>query len=237
MLILFDIDATLLTTTRAGLISMAEAGQRLHGESFDIGQVEFAGRLDPLILSDALRRNGLEPTPHLLRAYRDAYVRCIEARLREPGLARTCPGVPELVAALESVPGLTLGLLTGNFAESGMMKLRAAGLDPDRFPIRAWGDDSPHDPPSRDHLPPVAMSRHAERCGSVIAPERVVVIGDTPHDVRCARVNGCRVLGVGTGMYPAARLLAEGADHAADTLEDTREVVRWLLEPLRASVA
>lgn len=236
MLILFDIDATLLTTTRAGLISMAEAGRRLHGEAFDIGEVEFAGRLDPLILADALRRNGHDPSAARMRAFRDEYVRCIEARLREPGLAKTCPGVTDLVDALEGIPGVTLGLLTGNYPESGMMKLSAAGLDPARFPVRAWGDDSPHDPPSRDHLPPVAMERYRERCGSEIGGQRVVVIGDTPHDVRCARVNGCRVLGVGTGIFTAERLLAEGADHATPTLEDTREMVRWLLEPMRAPI-
>lgn len=238
MLILFDIDATLLTTTRAGLYAMADAGKRLHGDTFDLGQVEFAGCLDPVILTDALRRNGHEPTPERLLAIRQEYIRCIDIRLRQPGLAKTCPGVPELVDALEAAPGVTLGLLTGNFPESGMRKLEAAGLDPARFPVRAWGDDSPHAAPLRDHLPPVAMRRYHEHHGRPITGERVVVIGDTPHDVRCAKVNGCRVLGVGTGLFPAERLLAEGADHATPTLEDTDTMVRWLLSsPPSAVVA
>ncbi len=237
MLILFDIDATLLSTSRAGLISMGEAGRELFGETFTEHGVDFAGRLDPLILMELIARNGQAFSPELALRFRETYVRRIEHRLRTHATSLALPGVMDLLGALESVPGVTMGLLTGNFPESGAHKLRAAGIDPERFHVCAWGDDSPHDPPSRDHLPPVAMQRYEERFGSTIAPDRVTIIGDTPHDVRCAKAHGCRVLGVGTGIFTAEQLLAEGADSAVETLEDTRGVVRWLIEPMRQAAA
>ena len=60
-------------------------------------------------------------------------------------------------------------------------------------------------------------------------PERVVIIGDTPHDVDCALATGCRVLGVATGEFPRDTLAEHGAHMALNALDDTGAVVEWLL--------
>ncbi|HYE02979.1 MAG TPA: haloacid dehalogenase-like hydrolase [Phycisphaerales bacterium] len=228
MLILFDIDATLITTSRTGIAAMQDAGRGLYGPGFTAEGTDFAGRLDPLIIADLLRNNGLEPTPRALADLREGYRASLGRRLAVPGIARTLPGVPELLAALRARPGLTLGLLTGNYPDTGAMKLRAAGIDPDGFPVRIWGDQSPHEPPSRDHLPAVALSAYARAHGRAIDPERVTVIGDSPHDVRCALAHGCRALGVATGMHRVEDLRAAGAHLALPDLSRTDEVVAWL---------
>ena len=54
MLILFDVDATLITTSRTGIQAMGLAGRAAFGDSFDEHRVEYAGRLDPLIIADLL---------------------------------------------------------------------------------------------------------------------------------------------------------------------------------------
>jgi phosphoglycolate phosphatase-like HAD superfamily hydrolase len=229
MLILFDIDATLITTSRAGLAAMEDAGRERFGPAFSVESTEFAGRLDPLILADLLRDNGLEVTPASLAAMREGYRRHLPGRLRERRCA-PCPGIPELLSALRDHGGAVLGLLTGNFAETGQIKLRACGIDPEQFAIRVWGDESPHPRPSRDHLPEIGLARYRERFGP-IEPQRVTIIGDTPHDVGCARAHGCRSLGVGTGMHTPDVLRRAGADHALGDLSATDEVLRWLLPP------
>lgn len=230
MLILFDIDATLITTSRTGIWAMGEAGRELFGPHFDESKVEYAGRLDPLIIGELLLAHGRSPTPAAITEFRAAYKHHLQAKIHEPGRAQACPGVLELLDALTGIEGLTLGLLTGNYPETGAIKLRASGVDPDRFAIAAWGHESPHDPPARDHLPPIAMRKYREKYLREVAPERVTIIGDTPHDVRCALVNRCRVLGVGTGHYTIEQLNAAGAHHAVPDLSDTRAMVRWLTE-------
>ncbi len=230
MLILFDIDATLLTTTRAGIKAMGFAGRELYGPSFDEHAVEYSGRLDPLIIRDLLTIHGYPVNADAIQGFRDGYRRHLGALLEDRSLARPCPGVMDLLGALPKTPGVTLGLLTGNFPETGGMKLRAAGIDPDWFPITAWGNESPHHPPARDHLPPVALARFAARTGQAIDPRRVVIIGDTPHDVSCARAHGLRSLAVATGMFTVDQLAASGADRAVETLVDTRGVIAWLLD-------
>src|SRR5690606_6214996 len=125
---------------------------------------------------------------------------------------------------------LTLGLLTGNFPETGAMKVAAAGIDPTIFEVCVWGCDSPIAPPLREYLPPVAFERYRALRSVALSPERVAIIGDTPHDVRCALVNGCRALGVGTGQFTVEQLLAAGAHHATPDMGDADAVVRWLLD-------
>jgi phosphoglycolate phosphatase len=256
-LILFDVDATLITTSRSGIAAMGDSGVELFGPGFTTERTDFAGRLDTLIIRDLLRDNGLAPTPALEAAMREGYRRHLERRLADRSLARTLEGVPALLDALEAAAMAALGLLTGNFPETGRIKLAACGLDVDRFHIHVWGTDSPHEPsrgnpkfepnprtdrhaldslegsprgplPAREHLPPVAMARFRERFGRPLAPAAVTIIGDTPHDIACARAHGCRSIGVATGPYSREALEAAGADLALDNLADTARILRWL---------
>ncbi|TVQ59800.1 MAG: hypothetical protein EA379_09885 [Phycisphaerales bacterium] len=236
VLILFDIDATLLTTSRAGVYAMLDAGRDLHGEAFHIENMDFAGRLDPLIIADMLRLNGVEPDAARMAAFRERYGRRLEERLTASPVARALPGVLELLERLDpraATGAVSLGLLTGNFPETGERKLRAALIEPERFTVRAWGCDSPHDPPAREHLPAVAMTRHREVHGREIRGEDITIIGDTPHDVSCALAHGCRVLGVGTGGFSADDLMGVGAHHAVDSLADVEAIEAWLINTTR----
>lgn len=228
MLILFDIDATLITTSRTGVAAMGEAGRERFGPEFDENRVEYAGRLDPLIIADLLRAHGQEVSDAAITQFRARYREHLVRLLGKPGVARPCPGIPALLDALRQRPQV-LGLLTGNFPETGAIKLRASGIEPDHFPIQAWGCDSPLSPPARDHLPPVAMTRFTQRFGKPIAGRNVTIIGDTPHDIACARAHRCRSLGVATGHFSVEALRAAGADHAVPDLSNTAEIVAWLM--------
>lgn len=224
-LILFDVDATLISTGGVGFHAMVAAGRAVFGPGFSGEGVGFAGRLDPVILHDLLERHSIAPSQENLAAMRQAYHAHLRAHLAASGDRRVLPGVGALLAALDGT--CTLGLLTGNFEETGSMKLRACGLDPERFQVRVWGDHSPRARPSRDDLPPVALRAFRARHGR--EPRRAVVVGDTPLDVACARANGLHSLAVATGQFPLKSLRDAGASHAVPDLSDTIAVARWLL--------
>ena len=229
MLILFDIDATLLTTNRAGLYAMLDAGRDIVGPQFSIDGVETAGQLDPVIIHDMLVAGGVAPSEAMLGRFREAYTRSLPSHLAARG-GSALPGAMALVDALGGIEGVTLGLLTGNFEATGREKLRFCGFDDARFPIAAWGDESPnrlpHARPQRRDLPPIAMARAARLRD--VHPARTLIIGDTPHDVDCAKAHGLRVLGVATGGTYRQDLVACGADHAVEDLSNTREVLTWI---------
>jgi len=230
MLVLFDIDATLVSTSRAGVEAMGAAGRERFGEDFDHERVEYAGRLDPLIIADLLEAHAQPPEPERIADFRAGYARHLERALARPGRSRALPGVRDLLSELARRPDLTIGLLTGNYPETGALKLQRGGIEPERFEVRVWGSDSPHDPPAREHLPPVGMERCAALRGHPLTGEQVVIIGDTAHDVSCALAHGCRVIGVATGSYSTSDLTRAGAHLSVETLSDTETTVRWILE-------
>lgn len=224
MLLLFDIDGTLLLTQKAGIRAMGDAGRELFGQDFTYDGVEFSGRLDPLIWQDLAAVNGVEHEAHHL-SFRQTYARFLATRLADGSCATALPGVLPLLEGLRDIDHVTLGLLTGNYPETGQLKLRSAGIDPEMFSVRAWGVDGTH----RRHLPQIAMQRYVEKKGVSLPFESVVIIGDTPHDVDCGRAHSCRVLGVGTGAFAVEELIECGADLAVPDLSDTRAVMSWLL--------
>jgi phosphoglycolate phosphatase-like HAD superfamily hydrolase len=229
MLILFDIDATLINTSRSGILALEDAGRELFGSTFTVEKTDFAGRLDPLIVTDLLAHNNIEDSLGNRHALRAGYRRNIEKRLEVPGVGRALPGVMDLLAALTPHTHVTLGLLTGNWSDTGEIKLRACGIDPSRFHIAVWGDHSPHNPPSRDHLPPLALTAYQRRHGKQLEPTQATIIGDTPHDVRCALASGMRCLAVATGSYSVDQLNKAGAHRTVSDLSQTDDILRWLL--------
>lgn len=229
LLVLFDIDGTLLSTGGAGLVALERAGRELFHPAFDVSGIEFAGRLDVLIMADLLRRHGLDSGPETIARFRSGYAAHMPwAMDLHRAKTEAKPGTHELVRATATLAGAAIGLLTGNFAETGTMKVQGAGFDPGVFRVNAWGDESSSTPPTRDDLPKSAMKKYAALHGRAVEARRVVVIGDTPFDVRCARVNGCRSLAVATGKFSVAELREAGADLAVPDLRETSALVRWI---------
>lgn len=229
MLILFDIDATLITTSGVGIRAMTDAGRELYGDGFRVDGIEFAGRLDPLIIFDMFRASGVTAGPDAFVKFRAAYERHLRQRIVSPDTtARALPGVHQLLDALAPLPHVTMGLLTGNFAETGSIKLRACGIEPDRFPVQVWGDESSSSPPTREDLPGVALARYEKTFQRALTGEQAVVIGDTPHDIRCAKAHGCRSLAVATGSFTVDALGHHAPDRVVNDLSATDDIVRWL---------
>jgi phosphoglycolate phosphatase len=223
-LVLFDIDGTLLRTEGVGVAAMLRAFAMLHGEQgFSFEGVEIAGALDGLLFARMMERHGLpaDPSTHerFQRLYGDELARSLT-----PERVRRMPGTDALVTALRDA-GAAVGLLTGNYEHTAHTKIRTAGFDVAHFPFGAFGADGP----SRRHLTPVAIARAASHHGRTFDPSRVTIIGDTPHDIDCAKAHGCRAIGVGTGPYAPDRLHACGADLAVGDLSDVVAVSRWIL--------
>jgi phosphoglycolate phosphatase-like HAD superfamily hydrolase len=199
LVLFWDIDGTLLTTGRAGILAWEGATAALLGQPVDFTALETAGLTDVEIAAGILRRFGLDP------ARLDELVRGYEARLPE-SLARrqgqVLPGVRETLDYLRADPDVRVLLLTGNTETGGRAKLRHYGLD-GYFAHGAFADGVP------DRL---AIARRAwahawELVGAEPEPERTYVIGDTPHDIRCAKEIGARSVAVATGSYAVADLL------------------------------
>ncbi len=207
-LVLFDIDGTLLRAQGLGLDVMERVGRQLLGPAFTLDGIDFGGALDPWIFRQAAQRLGHDDPSHLHSAFRDAYLDELARELAE-GERRPVllPGVLAALTTFRTDPTATLGLVTGNYGRAVPLKLRAAGIDPEQFVIGAFGDDAP----TRPDLVRLALEQWRAR-GAEPDPRRVVVIGDTPRDIDCAKKNGCRSVAVATGRHSIEELEAGGAD-------------------------
>jgi phosphoglycolate phosphatase len=225
-LILFDIDGTLLTAKGAGRRAFTRALTEVYGTAGPVEAYDFRGKTDPRIVLDLLGAMGIPP-PEIERGltrcfeiYTRALAEEIEARA---GAVVTLPGVAALVRALARTEGLVLGLLTGNIEAGARIKLAPTGLGP-YFRTGAYGSDDA----DRRRLPALAARRAEALAGRRLAAGDVVVVGDTPHDLDCARAFGARAVAVATGQYPRAELAALGPDLLFDDFADVERAARLL---------
>jgi len=173
-------------------------------------RVEFAGRTDRQIARDLLRAGGnTAPTESDVDRLIDAYVDALSRGVKKRPY-RALSGVREAVEALRSA-GAVVGLGTGNVPRGARVKLTSAGLiDLFDLALGGFGDDAI----TRDELLRVG----ARRCD----PEGrlpVVIIGDTPHDIRAAQAIGAYCVAVTTGPYDAESLAAVGPNLLLEQLD------------------
>ncbi len=216
-LILFDIDGTLILTGGAGTRGMTRAFRDVLQVADAFRGIQMPGRTDPLILAEAVARAGIRADADLLTRFTDRYAACLaeELRVDAPGKG-IMPGVRVLLERLHARPDVFLALLTGNYQVAARLKLQHFGLW-HYFRCGAFGEDAP----TRDGLVPIAIAR-ARACGvPPVAPRDVLVVGDTPLDVACAKAGGARAVAVATGGADAATLRASGADAVFETLDDS----------------
>jgi phosphoglycolate phosphatase len=225
-LILFDIDGTLLLSGGAGVRSMTRAFEILFDVPDGFAGIEVAGHTDTFLLSQALNRAGITDTRETHERFRDAYLRILAEEIRQPGSGRhgVMPGVESLLAAVRAAPRFHLGLLTGNYELAAQIKLTHFGLC-DFFSWGAFGEESA----DRNELARLAMGRARERSVPEAACARATIVGDTPHDIACARAVGARAIAVATGSYSAADLQLAGADVVLSDLSNTTEVLELLV--------
>lgn len=230
ILILWDIDNTLLYTGGAGSLAMRRAYCDLYGIDDAFGRVEFSGRTDTAIFRDAARAHSIDEARLDSEQHRflDAYLPHLQRALHEVsgGL------MPGIAAALEAFAGrrdVRQGLGTGNFRGGGALKLEHYGIA-DYFPgfPGGFGEDSE----SRALVIGRAIARMSN--GGRRRPRpRVVVIGDTPHDVTAAHANDAYALAVATGKDSVETLREAGADIALDDLSDLDRLTDAVLQGSR----
>ena len=217
-LLLFDVDGTLLKGARGARTAFARAMQARLGVAVDLSSLELPGRTDYWIMQEILRSNGL-PTDRATRdMLQESFLEHFQEAVREqPG--QVLPGVRPLLDALRVKPATVLGLGTGNLQRSARMKLAAHSLDT-YFGVGGFGDDGLE----RNAIIAAGIARAQQQHRTPF--DRVVVIGDTLHDISCAKANGVHCVAVATGPNDVETLTQAGATVAFVDLSRTEVVVQ-----------
>ncbi|WP_182867808.1 HAD family hydrolase [Rhodopirellula sp. JC639] len=210
----FDIDGTLLVTQSAGSGALVQA-MRAEFEATEASAdgIRFGGRTDRDLVCEFLVAAGIDPTPENQGRLRRRYAVTLREVLRTVQ-GNVLPGVTELLPALSATSHVSLAVMTGNFPETARMKLETFRLI-DYFPWVVGGDLDA----IRCDMARRAADQLARRRGEA-ARDDVIVIGDTPNDVRCAHSIGAKCLAVCTGTASRDELESAGADRIVNDLTD-----------------
>lgn len=214
VLVLLDIDGTLLTTDGAGREAFAAAIRAVFGWEDDLGWVSFAGATDLGLLHQICRRHGRRPTAGEIAVFFERMERELDERLT-PRRVRVLPGARRFLAGLRRRRDVATALLTGNSRGGARIKIERAALELD---VRrgAFGDELA----DRARLARRALRRE----GGARRWRAVWVVGDTPADVRAAGAIGALSLAVATGHHPAAELRRAGATLAIRRLTEVADL-------------
>lgn len=217
-LILWDIDGTLLHTDGIAGETMRTAMTQTFGATVRKERTFYSGKTDRQIIQETFPHLTPSAVLETLPVFIAVYVAEFE-RQREAVLARAgvMPGIPALLDHLHTQA--IQAPLTGNVAPIARMKLDWLGLlDFMHFEVGAYGDDH-HE---RSLLVPIAAERASRHYGRPFSGNDIVVIGDTPHDIHCGKLNGTRTVAVATGPYSVPDLQAHEPDAVLSDLRDLR---------------
>lgn len=212
-LVLFDIDGTLIRTGGAGVKAFARAFETEFGLADGTERLKFAGRTDVSLVREFFSHHDVTPDATHFERFFETYLSHLTKIILECK-GEVCPGVHQFLNELRmaAAPPL-LGLLTGNIRRGAEVKLRHYNLWKN-FSFGGFADDSEE----RDGIAAIAKERGEELLKTKLRGEEVLVIGDTPLDIRCGRSIGAKVFAVATGGSRLEELREHNPDWAVEDL-------------------
>jgi phosphoglycolate phosphatase len=211
--VVFDLDGTLVDScediTRAANHCLEAAGLAPRSRA-EIQR--FIGDGARLLLARAAR---LEPTePRLDELLERFFVYYTEHATDH---TRFVPGAQEVLAALSHLP---LALCTNKPRVTTLALLEGLGIG-DVFDAVVAAGDVPHHKPH-----PAPLERVGELLG--VGCERLVLVGDGPQDVACARAAGARSIGISEAIIVPLELLRRAGPDAIVPLREVPALIaRW----------
>lgn len=223
-LVLFDIDGTLIRHVGSGaqkwMQRMRTAASKAYGvDPGDFEPAPYHGKIDREAAWMIVEPLGISRFT-FLKKYPAFAHRFFGQLLDDPvdqSLYQHIPDAKQLVELLQSNQDVSLGVLTGNMERIGRWKLTHSGYD-GLFPFSMWSDGFD----DRLQLAKAVYEKANAFFQASFGPDNTVIIGDTAHDIACARHIGARVIAVTTGGHAKEELVAAKPDLLVDSLMDPR---------------
>ena len=225
-LVLFDIDGTLLSVNSINRRILMEALREVYGTEGSAGTHNFAGKMDSVIIYEVLQNTGLSDgsIAEKFDKAKETYIEMFRMQAK-PSDIILMQGIRELLDKLSASSAVMLGLLTGNFEGSGRHKLLMPDIN-HYFSFGAFADDAA----SRNELPQVAVDKAYQLTGEKFSAQNIIIIGDTEHDIACARVLNAKSIAVATGTYSSAELKKHNPHILYENLTATDIVISEILQ-------
>ncbi|NLU78189.1 HAD family hydrolase [Micromonospora sp. HNM0581] len=222
-LVIWDVDGTLIPADLRWLTRAIARAYGIAESEVVFPDKKVHGYTDESIAVDTAIASGVDPSA--VEAGIPAFRQAIAAVMQEgrQELAEVQPPYPGAAASIAELHerGFVQTVLTGNLRSAAEVKLDVAGLD-GFLDLRIGGFGS--DARDRFQLPEVVAQRYSAIYGEPLDSARVIVIGDAPNDIACARHADFRVAVV-AHRIGRQELASYEPDLVLDSLDPTTVVV------------
>lgn len=227
VLVLWDIDHTLIETRGVGRAAFAAAFERVTRQPV-LRMPHVTGRTEPDIYHATAALHGVTEPP-AFEIFADALAAAYHERQTDLALTgRIMPGAEEALVQLAGLAEVRQSVLTGNTRAVAEIKLSTFGLDSHLdLTVAAFGDDDRH----RPALVSIAQARAGAILGQNFDEHNTVLVGDSPGDVATAVEGGARIIAVAAGGSPVTAL--SGAELILEELTDLTALVQAVCSPGR----
>lgn len=200
ILLIWDIDGTLIQGRGIGRRAMDKAFLELYGINNGFDGIDMAGRLDALILKDAYSFHGIKDAES--KDYFETYCKHLRNEIDILSVPIDAPGILKLMEKLSAPNGFYNVLGTGNLEAAARIKLAKHNMN-SFFPTGGFGDREAE----RWEIIGDAIENAQKHYGIDFRKQNTYVIGDTPKDMECGIKLGIKSIGVATGTYSVEELL------------------------------
>lgn len=214
ILLIWDIDGTLIDSKGCGRRAMDRAFYTLFGIENGFKDVKMAGRLDALIVKDAMDRNNVADGDIIL--FFNTYCQMLEEEIAQGRKPEILPGIKEILERREICYRLYHVLGTGNMEQGARLKLSPHNINR-YFPVGGFGDEEKE----RWQIIQHAIEKAQEYTKINFKKENIYVIGDTPLDIQCGKILEIKSIAVATGSHSMEELIRYQPDYLFPNFGDT----------------
>jgi phosphoglycolate phosphatase len=215
-LLLFDVDGTLVNVNRAGFYALVKTFYDMFEIKEEIvRQIDFRGKTDPIIYENILelaKRNVLLAKEQY-EIISETYLKHLRIEIKKLKENPVIQGVKEFLIEYSKNDKYIIALLTGNIKLGAEIKLSGFGIK-EFFKFGVYGSDDK----VRNNLVDIAIKRNIEINGNNVLKNNIYIIGDTPLDIECGKVNNVKTVALTTGKYSKSELSKYSPDYVADSL-------------------
>jgi phosphoglycolate phosphatase-like HAD superfamily hydrolase len=222
--VLFDIDGTLVSSEKSKLDERrryVDAIREVTGKEPLVNPSRFAGMVDPQICRIILAETGINE-PELESYLPKVLSRMAVAYRKMPKQVTLNHGVKDLLDLLSHSTRHVLGVLTGNISTIAKEKLAAAGIG--QYFKEGFYADNYDD---RNRLVEDAVRACVSKY-SLANAKNVIIVGDTPLDVKAAKAAYATPIGIASGVYSMETLSLSGATMTFQDLTPTNDLLSSL---------
>jgi phosphoglycolate phosphatase-like HAD superfamily hydrolase len=188
MLVLFDLDGTLLKTDGIDWRLYLQAFADVYDMEVRLEECRACRRITDRGVAEELleRRLGRSVVAEDVRPLHERFVALLHAALPPPSDALQVPGAAAILDRLRG-DGHTVAIATGGWDASARLKLACAGIRLDGIALTACDEC-----PDRESI----MTRAMDRAGGIARHGRVVYVGDAAWDVAATHALALPFVGV-----------------------------------------